>query len=146
MKEAKIILVEDDPDHAELIIDILETEDIDSEVVLIKDGQQALNYLQNTDIDEEHGLKSQVGLIVLDLNLPKVNGMEVLKFIKKNSAYCSTPVVILSTSSDETTIADAYKNGANDYITKPISYDEFVEKVKLLREQWLISNELLRKD
>jgi CheY-like chemotaxis protein len=130
MIEKRILLVEDDEDHAELISDVLRednTKEIKTEVTLKKDGQEAIDYFQ----DE---MQSQVSLVILDLNLPKVDGMEVLKFIKKNSRYRSVPVVILSTSSDQKTIDNAYKNGANGYFVKPASYEDLVEKVKILKK------------
>ena len=132
LKNEKIVLVEDDPDHAELIIDVLKTENVKKEIVLLTDGLKALNYLQEMDVGNNGELRSQINLVILDLNLPKVNGMEILKFIKENLRFCSIPVVILSTSSDHKTIATAYENGADSYITKPISYEDFVEKIKAL--------------
>ncbi len=128
LKERKILLIEDDEDHAELISDALKednTKEIKTEVTLKKDGQEAIDYLQ-------YEMQSQVSLVILDLNLPKIDGMDILKFIKNDSKYCSVPVVVLSTSSDQNTISEAYKNGANGYVTKPMSYDEFVDKVKML--------------
>ena len=130
MIEKRILLVEDDEGHAELISDALKednTKEIKTEVTLKKDGQDAIDYFQ----DE---MQSQVSLVILDLNLPKVDGMEVLKFIKKNSRCRSVPVVILSTSSDQKTIDNAYKNGANGYFVKPASYEDLVEKVKILKK------------
>ena len=130
MKEKKFLLVEDDQDHAELITDVLEQDDVENiktEVILIKDGQEAIDFFQCE-------MRPQVSLVILDLNLPKVDGMNVLKFIKKNSAYCSVPVIILSTSSNQKTIDEAYENGANGYFTKPASYEELVEKVQILKK------------
>ena len=135
MKEKKILIVEDDPDHAILVLDIFDTENIKGEVVLMKDGQEVIDYIQ----DE---MQSQVSLVILDLNLPKVEGMEVLKFIKNNPKYCSIPVIILSTSSDQNTISEAYRNGANGYVTKPMSYDELVNKIKFLKRYWSDTNTL----
>jgi DNA-binding response OmpR family regulator len=125
------MLIEDDPDHAELIIEILEAESVKRKITLLKNGLEALNYFQRY---ENNGIQSQIKLVILDLNLPKVNGMEILKFLKHNSLYYSIPVVILSTSSDDKTIETAYKNGADDYITKPALYEDFVEKVKTLNK------------
>ena len=169
MKERKILLIEDDPDHADIILSAFETEDVESDIVLMKDGQEVIDYLQETypsattttrpnglagraplgqtqavqsDIKSGNGKHSQIGLIILDLNLPKVNGMDVLKSLKGNPRYCSIPVVILSTSSDPDTVLEAYKNGANGYITKPMSYDEFVHKIKMLRRYWSDTNTL----
>ncbi len=151
LKEKKILIVEDDPDHADLILDIFDTEDVESEVVLMRDGQEVIDYLQETDssartiqsdIKSDNIRHSQIDLIILDLNLPKINGMDVLKSLKGNSKYSSIPVVILSTSSDQNTISEAYKNGANGYVTKPMSYDEFVDKIKMLRRYWSGTNTL----
>jgi DNA-binding response OmpR family regulator len=130
LKKEKILLVEDDPDHAELIIDVLEEDNvknIKTEVILKKDGQEAIDYFQ-------YEMQSQVSLVILDLNLPKVHGMDILKFIKKNSKYCSIPVIILSTSSDHKTIDEVYENGANGYFIKPDSYKGLVEEVKILKK------------
>ncbi len=129
LKKEKILLVEDDPDHAELIMEVLETENVQKEIILLKDGLEALNYFHKYG---ENGAQIRVNLVILDLNLPKVHGMEVLKFLKQNSKYSSIPVVILSTSSDEKTIEEAYKKGADNYIAKPILDEDFVEKVKAL--------------
>ena len=130
MKEKKVLLIEDDPDHAGLIMDVLETENVQKEIILLNDGLEALNYFQKHG---DNGEQIRVNLVILDLNLPKVPGMEVLKFLKQNSKYSSIPVVILSTSSDEKTIEEAYKNGADNYIIKPILYEAFVERVSTLK-------------
>ena len=158
--EGKILLIEDDPSHADLILGIFKTENVESDVVLMRDGQDVIDYLEMTDsyisptmsFGQEQAVQSdvkggnkrypQIDLIILDLNLPKVDGMSILKFLKKNSRYCSIPVVILSTSSDQGTISKAYKEGANGYITKPMSYDEFVDKIKMLRKYWSDTNTL----
>ena len=134
MKEKKILIVEDDPDHAELIIEGLNAEDIKTNVILMKDGQEVMDYFRETDIDSSDGKEPQINLIILDLNLPKIHGMDVLKFLKNDSRYSSIPVIILSTSSDHKTIRKAYENGVNGYITKPLSYDDFVEKLRILKE------------
>ena len=130
MEKIKVLLVEDDPDHAEIIIDVFESENVEREIILLKDGLEAVNYFQRTDSYGDNGIQSQIKLIILDLNLPKIHGMEVLKFLKQNSTYRSIPVVIFSTSSDDKTIETAYKNGANEYIAKPLLYEDFIEKIK----------------
>ena len=134
LKEKKILIVEDDPDHAELLIEGLNVKDIKEKFILMKDGQEVIDYFQEPVIKCEEETQSIIGLIILDLNLPKIDGMEVLKFIKKNSKYCSIPVVVLSTSSNQETIDEAFKNGANGYFTKPASYEDFVEKIKILKK------------
>ncbi len=134
MEETKVLLIEDDPDHADLITDVLKTENINKEVVLMKDGREAINYLQKTYIDRGNKIQSQIYLIILDLNLPKVHGLDVLKFLKQNSKYCSIPIVILSASSDHKTLGEAHKNGANVYITKPLTQEGFVDKITMIRK------------
>ncbi len=129
LKKEKILLVEDDPDHAELIMEVLETENVQKEIILLKDGLEALNYFQKY---EENGAQIRVSLVILDLNLPKIHGMKVLKILKQNSRFSSIPVAILSTSSDDETIEEVYKNGADNYISKPTLYEDFVERVKAL--------------
>jgi len=132
LKERRILLIEHDPDCADLIIDVLEEDNgkgIKTEVILKKDGEKAINYFQ-------YEMQSQVSLVILDLNLPKIHGMEVLKFIKKNPKCHSIPVFIFSISSDDKTIEEAYKNGANAYIIKPGSYEDFVEKIRILKEYY----------
>lgn len=137
MKELKILLVEDDIDHVELITEVLETNGIKKEIILLKDGQEAIDYFQEGALNAVEGVQDEVGLIILDLKLPKIDGMGVLKFLKKNPRYCSIPVVIFSTTSEVKVIAEGYKHGVNSFITKPISYEKFVEKMKTLKEYWL---------
>ena len=130
MKGKKILLIEDDKDHADFITNMLKEDDgkdIKTEVILKKDGQEAIDYFQ-------YEMQSQPSIVILDLNLPKSDGMDVLKYIKKNSKYCSIPVIIFSVSSDQKTIDEAYKNGANGYFVKPASYDDFVEEVNILKK------------
>ncbi len=141
----RILIIEDDPDHSDLILNALEKDIIGSNIVLINDGMDAIEYLEivystnqevQSDINGGNGSYSEIDLVILDLNLPKVDGMGFLKLFKKNSMYSSVPVVILSTSSDRRTMAEAYKNGASGYITKHISYDKFVDEIKQLRRYW----------
>ncbi len=134
MKKEKILVIEDDPNYAELILDELETEDIKKEIVLMKDGQEVIDYFQETVVKWDGEAQSTIKLIILDLNLPKVCGMDVLKILKNDSRYSPIPVIILSTDSDQETIEKAYENGANGYITKPLSYDEFAEKIRVLKK------------
>ncbi len=134
MEEKKIILVEDDPDHADLITEVLGEEGLENEIILVRDGMEAIDYFQELGIKWKGQIEYKIKLIILDLNLPKIDGMDILKFLKKNSKYSKIPVIILSTSSDQITINKAYKNGANGYLVKPASYEEFVEKIKILKK------------
>ncbi len=142
-----VLIVEDDPDYAYLIINTLNK----NRLILMEDGQEAIDYLLEAGLsdceeykDRDGGKvrKSGVDLVVLDINLSRTNGMFVLEFIKKNSRYCKIPVIVLSTNYDKETIREAYESGANGYITKPISYECFVDKIKLLQKYWLDTNSL----
>ncbi len=145
MKESKILLIEDDPDHADLIINALKSEEIDKEVILIKDGKDAIDYFQKNDLSEKSDLAGvysddeelfQIELILLDINLPKINGIDVLKCIRMNPKYYSTPVTILSTNSNDDTIEEAYRQGADGFIKKLGSYKKLVENLKILRNSF----------
>ena len=137
LEEKRIILVEDDPDHADLITDILEDEFKEGDIVLVRDGQEAIEYFQEFSVVcNGRVINDIIKIIILDLNLPKVSGMEILKYLKENSKYSAVPVVILSTSSDKKTIDEAYKNGVNGFMTKPVSYEEFVTKLESLKEYY----------
>ncbi len=134
MEEKKIVLVEDDPDHADLIIKALWEEDLETEIILVQNGMETIDYFQELSVKWNGQIEYKIKLIILDLNLPKVSGMDILKFLKKNSKYGKIPVIVLSTSSDQKTIDEAYKNRANGYFVKPASYEEFVEKAKILKK------------
>lgn len=140
MDITRIVLVEDNVDHARLIIEELEIESDKEEIIFIKDGQKAIDYFQNINGTGE--IHTHVDLVLLDLNLPKVPGMEILRFLKNDSELCIIPVIILSTSYDPETISEAYEEGANGFITKPVSYGDFAEKMKYIRKYWLEVNTL----
>ncbi len=139
------LLIEDDPDHADLIISALndkETDNGDKDVILIRDGQDAIDYFHKNDFpentcqaefisdDQEH---FQVERILLDINLPKVNGMDILKCIRQKPGYYATPVTILSTNANKDTIEEAYMQGADSFVEKLVSYEELVEKLKYMK-------------
>ena len=134
LDEKSIILIEDDPDHADLIIDIFGEQDIERNIVLVRDGQDAIDYFREMALRWRGVVDDKITLILLDLNLPKICGMDVIRFLKKQSAYSRIPVVVMSTSSDKNTIDEAYENGVDRFVTKPISYDEFVEELDALKE------------
>ncbi len=139
LKEKKILIVEDDPDHAELIIDELKAEDIRKEIILKKNSQEVIDYFQETDIDSSGGKAPQIDLIILDLNLPKIHGMNILKFLKNDPKHKSIPIIVFSTSFDSKTISEVRKNGANDFIIKPSSFKEFKENMRKLRKYLWVS-------
>ncbi|MFQ5685471.1 MAG: response regulator [Candidatus Scalindua sp.] len=130
----KIVLIEDNPDHADLITEALGEGGTEEKVILVRDGMEAIDYFQELGAKRNEQIENKIKLIILDLNLPKVSGMDVLKFLKKNPKYSKIPVVIFSASSDQETIDEADKNGANGYLVKPAFHEEFVEKVKILKK------------
>lgn len=136
-----ILLVEDDPAHAEIVLRNLEGFRIANRVMHVDDGQKALDYLQRQGEFRDPDRAPRPGLILLDLRLPKVDGLEVLETIKGNPDLNQIPVVILTTSSAETDMVQAYQNNANSYLVKPVLLTDFVEMLKVLGFYWLVWNE-----
>ena len=130
----KIILIEDDPDNAELIMEIFGEGGVKKNIILVRDGKEAIEYFQELDVKWKGVIKDKINLIILDLNLPKVSGMDVLKYLRKNSKYSPVPVIILSTRSDKKLLMKHIRIGVNGYVTKPVSYEEFVKKLEGLKE------------
>jgi CheY-like chemotaxis protein len=138
MDKKKILLIEDDPDNAFLITEEFDIDDTEMEFVLKEDGQEAMDYFNDLNEDGGNEIISQIELILLDLDLPKVKGLDILKFLKHSERFHSIPVVIMSTISDQRTVNEAYENGANGFIAKSVSDygDKFVKNVKLLKEYY----------
>jgi two-component system response regulator len=141
MEEKIILLVEDNPDDVELTIRAFNKNNIFNKIIVAKDGAEALDYLFGRGVYKERELKDLPILIMLDLNLPKVNGLEVLKAIRQNELTKLLPVVILTSSNQEEDVAASYKLGANSYIRKPVNFKDFIEAVKSLGLYWLLWNE-----
>ena len=132
------MLVEDNPDDELLTIRALKKNNIVNEVIVARDGAEALELLLN---DETKNYPEQLPqLILLDLKLPKVDGLEVLKALRSDSRTQTIPVVILSTSIEEEDICKGYMNGANSYIRKPVDFNEFTEAVRQIGGYWLLLN------
>lgn len=141
MENKIILLVEDNPDDVELTLRAFNKNDISNKVIVVENGSEALDYLFGKGIYKERNIKDLPALIMLDLKLPQINGLEVLKVIRQNEITKLLPVVILTSSSQEEDIAESYKLGANSYIRKPVDFKEFSEVVKLLGLYWLLWNE-----
>jgi CheY-like chemotaxis protein len=138
-----ILLVEDNVDHAELTQRALEDQRMANRVHWAKDGQEALDYLFRKGA---HASASPPGLILLDINLPKVSGLEVLKSIKSDERLRLIPVIMLTTSDRDEEVVKSYNDGANSFITKPVKFSDFTEKVKALKFYWLLTNRGLNRD
>jgi CheY-like chemotaxis protein len=139
--EVEIVLVEDNPNDAELIMRCLKKRNLANRIVLLKDGAQALEFLFGPDSSaakESTDLAPRV--VLLDLKLPKVDGIEVLRRMKSDTRTKGIPVVILTSSNQERDIVAAYKLGVNSFVTKPINFDEFAKVVAELGIYWLMLN------
>ncbi len=136
-----ILLVEDDPAHAEIVIRNLEGFRVANRLIHVDDGQKALDYLYRRGEFSEPEQAPRPGLILLDLRLPKVDGLEVLETVKGDPDLCQIPVVVLTTSAAEADMIRAYKNHANSYLVKPVTFPEFVEMMKVIGYYWLAWNE-----
>jgi len=136
----EILIVEDNPGDIRLIMEILKETNMNNNIQVAKDGEAALNILFN-----ELNV-SRPDLILLDLNLPKIDGREILAKIKGNEKLKSIPVVILTTSTAEEDIIETYKKHANSYITKPVDLDQFIKVVESINNFWLSIVKLPRSD
>jgi len=139
--EKSILLVEDNPDDVELTMMALKENNIANRIDVVTDGAEALDYLFCAGKYEERDKGAMPAVILLDLRLPKLDGMEVLKRIRANERTSLLPVVILTSSKEEKDLANGYKLGANSYIQKPVDFKQFTEAVKNLGLYWLVLNE-----
>jgi CheY-like chemotaxis protein len=132
MKSIHILLIEDNEGDILLTIEALSESKYKNEVTVIKDGDAALNYFN----DAINYNKTLPDLVLLDINLPKIDGKEVLSFIKKHPKLKMIPVLMLTTSSSDADIRDAYSSYANCYITKPVDFNNFFEIIKSIEDFW----------
>ena len=136
-----ILLVEDNPDDVELTLRAFKQNNIFNKVIVAKDGVEALDYLFGKGMYAGRDAKDMPVVTLLDLKLPKIDGMEVLKAIRQNEFTKLLPVVILTSSKQEEDVTNGYKLGANSYVRKPVDFKAFVEAIKLLGLYWLVWNE-----
>lgn len=132
-----ILLVEDNEDHAELVLRNFADNHVANRIFHVKDGEEALDYLLHRGVYTEPGLSPTPNLILLDLRLPKVDGLEVLQTIKSNESLRTIPVVVLTSSAAEKDVAMAYSANANSYLVKPVDFDKFMQLMKDLGFYWL---------
>jgi two-component system response regulator len=140
MENKTILLVEDNPDDEALTLRALKRNNILNEVIVARDGAEALDYLFARGAHDGRDSGKQPEVILLDLKLPKVDGLEVLQEIRQDDRTRRLPVVILTSSNEERDIIAGYDLGANSYIRKPVDFNQFMEAVRQLGMYWLVLN------
>ena len=141
MTNGSILLVEDNPDDQALTLRALKKNNIANEVVIVDDGAVALEYLFGTGQFAGRDTRKRPALVLLDLKLPKVDGLSVLKAIRADDRTRMMPVVVLTSSAEENDLVKSYELGVNSYVRKPVDFSEFVEATRQLGMYWLILNE-----
>ena len=139
-KFGRILMVEDDPRDVELTLTALEDYKLANEVVVCRDGQEALDYLYSRGKFSDR-VNENPAVILLDLKLPKVDGLEVLQQVKSDERLRMIPVVMLTSSNEERDMMQSYKLGVNAYVVKPVDFHEFVNAVKELGVFWAVINQ-----
>jgi two-component system, response regulator len=133
-----ILLVEDNPDDIELTRRAFEKNHIANDVVIVRDGEEACRFLFDDAVRDGRGLPQ---LILLDLNLPKITGLEVLERIRSDERTALLPTVVLTSSKQEEDLVVSYRLGVNSYVRKPVDFNEFVDAVRQVGLYWLVLNE-----
>jgi len=135
-----ILLVEDNPTDAELCIRALKKHKFANHLIWLKDGQEALDFLFAAGAYKERAIKNSPRVVLLDLRLPKVDGLEVLRKVKADDRLKMIPIVVLTSSKEDKDVAECYKLGANSFIAKPVAFEEFSDVVERLGLYWLLVN------
>jgi len=136
-----ILLVEDDEDHVRLAMRALRTNRVANDVVVARDGEEARDYLFGIGKYQGRDVLRCPELVVLDLKLPKISGLDLLRRIRAHDATKLVPVVVLTSSDQDVDVATSYGLGVNSYVRKPIDFDEFMESLRTLSVYWLLINE-----
>ncbi len=138
--EVEILLVEDNPNDAELAIRALKAHNLANKLVWLKDGVEALDFIFAQGQYADRSIEDIPKVVLLDLKLPRVNGLEVLEKVKSDLRTKDIPVVMLTSSSEERDIVTSYNLGVNSYILKPVDFDKFIEAIKEIGFYWLLLN------
>lgn len=141
MAEKIILLVEDNPDDTDLTLHALQTAHVSNPVVVVRDGARALDFLFGAGNSAGRGPAILPTVVLLDLKLPKVDGLEVLERIRSDERTKFLPVVILTSSKEEEDVLASYRLGANSFVRKPVDYGQFSDAVRQLGLYWLVQNE-----
>jgi CheY-like chemotaxis protein len=138
----EILLVEDNPEDIELTLRALKKSKLANTIVVAEDGEEALDFIFARGKYSDRSTICSPKVILLDLKLPKISGIEVLKEIKKDPRTSIIPVVILTSSTQEVDIEESYKLGANSYIVKPVNFENFIQSLRQMNDYWLVLNRL----
>ena len=141
MNNKLILVVEDNPDHLELTVLTLEEHGVNAEIVIARDGAQALDFLLGQGPHAGRDTHRQPTFVLLDMKLPKLSGLDVLRTMRGNPLTALVPVIMLTSSSEQSDIIACYAAGANSFIRKPVDFGEFTEKLNSLQAYWLSVNE-----
>ena len=137
----EILLVEDNPNDVELTVHAFKTNHISNHLHVVRDGAEALEFIFCTGAYADRSIQNTPRVILLDLKLPKVDGLEVLRRIKKDPRTQATPVVVLTSSGEERDVVKSYRLGVNSYIVKPVDFEKFTEAVNQIGLYWLLLNQ-----
>jgi two-component system response regulator len=140
-EDVEILLVEDNPNDVELMLHVLKSNRISNRIRVVRDGSEALEFIFCTGAYASRNKSDGPKLILLDLKLPKVDGLEVLKQIKSDPCTSAIPVVVLTSSHQDRDMVDSYKYGVNSYICKPVDFEQFTEAARMLGMYWLLLNQ-----
>jgi len=141
MSEKVILLAEDNPDDEALTLRAFKKYNVSNQVIVVHDGQEALDYIFGGGAYAGRDVSIQPQVVLLDINLPKINGLDVLKRIRSDERTRMMPVVILTSSAEERDRISAYNNFVNSYILKPVDFDQFSEAVRELGLYWMLLNQ-----
>jgi len=140
-KFVQILLVEDNPDDVELTLHAFQKHHLANRVHVVRDGAEALEFLFRTSAYKDRRTEDSPQLVLLDLKLPKVDGLEVLRRMKEDPRTQMIPVVVLTSSREDRDIMESYQLGVNSYIVKPVNFEQFTESVRQIKLYWLLMNE-----
>ncbi|MCL5238247.1 MAG: response regulator [Nitrospirae bacterium] len=141
VSEVEILLVEDNPNDVELTLRALRKHNLTNKVFVVKDGAEALEYIFAAGAYAERNIREHPRVIFLDLKLPKVDGLEILRRIRSDERTKTIPVVVLTSSREERDIIESYRLGVNSYVVKPVNFEKFVEAVTELGLYWMVLNQ-----
>ncbi|ABE44977.1 response regulator [Polaromonas sp. JS666] len=140
MSTPTMLVVEDNTDHLELTLTTLQQNGVPHDIVIARDGREALDYLFCEGVYKDRNANSQPELVLLDLGLPKLSGLEVMRRMREDPRTFFVPVVMLTLVSEQSEAVRAFKGGLNSYVSKPLDYRDFEEKLQQVREYWRTSN------